>query len=73
MDIVRPLILNPARFSTHTAIAKSDLRPHEYGNAFANRARTHLASSLAVPSRETVSALTLLAVLGLSNGRPRYS
>ncbi|GFZ47717.1 hypothetical protein JCM24511_05464 [Saitozyma sp. JCM 24511] len=56
-----------ARFSTHTAIAKPDLRPHEYGNAFANRAKTHLASSLAVPSRETVSALTLLAVLGLSN------
>lgn len=54
-----------ARFSHHPAIARG--QPHEYGQVFQVRAESLLASSLAVPTRETVGALVLLAHLGLSN------
>ena len=57
-----------ARFSTHPAIALPDLQPHEYGAAFTNRAKDLLGSMLSVPSRETVTALVLLAHIGFANG-----
>lgn len=56
-----------ARFSHNPAVARPDLKPHEYGQPFQVRAESLLASSLAVPTRETVGALVLLAHLGLSN------
>lgn len=56
-----------ARFATHPAIAKPGLKPHEYGNVFAARAKGLLASMLAVPSRDTVVALVLMAHVGFGN------
>jgi hypothetical protein len=56
-----------ARFSRNPAVVRPELKPHEYGQPFQVRAESLLASSLAVPTRETVSALVLLAHLGLSN------
>lgn len=57
-----------ARFTTHPAIAREELKPHEYGNVFAKRAKEMLASMLAVPSRDTVVALVLMAHVGFGNG-----
>jgi hypothetical protein len=56
------------RFSTHPAIALSDLKPYDYGNVFYTRAKAMLGSMLAVPSRETVAAFILLASCGFANG-----
>lgn len=57
-----------ARFATHHAIAQGKAQAHEYGNVFAKRAKEMLAAMLAVPSRDTVVALVLLAHVGFGNG-----
>jgi hypothetical protein len=59
------------RFSSHPSIALPNLRPHEYGNVFAGRAKALLGSMLAVPSRESVLAFLLLALTAAGNGRFR--
>ncbi|ORY23128.1 fungal-specific transcription factor domain-domain-containing protein [Naematelia encephala] len=56
-----------ARFSKHPAIALPSLRPHEYGDSFGKVAKNLQGSMLAVPSRDTIIALLLLAHLGFAN------
>ncbi|BEI95017.1 uncharacterized protein CcaverHIS019_0705980 [Cutaneotrichosporon cavernicola] len=56
-----------ARFTDHPAIAREGLKRSEYGNVFYARARAMLGDMLAVPSRETVLALVLMAHVGFGN------
>jgi hypothetical protein len=53
-------------FSKHPAIALPGLAPHSFGLPFLKTAKNMLGSVLAVPARETVIALTMLA--GISHG-----
>lgn len=55
-----------SRFSKHPEIALANLEPHAYGRIFHKTAKNMLGNVLAVPTRETVLALTLLA--GISHG-----
>lgn len=59
-------MLSVDRFSKHPDIALPNLEPHAYGLIFLKTAKNMLGNVLAVPSRETVIALTLLA--GISHG-----
>ena len=56
-----------ARFSDHPFIALPHLQPSEFGNVFSAQAKSMLGSMLTVPSRATVAALALLALVGAGN------
>ena len=60
------------RFSLHPAIALPNLEPSEYGSPFGARAKAMLGSMLAVPSRETVMGLLLLALVAAGDGAFDY-
>jgi hypothetical protein len=60
-------------FSKHPDIALPHLEPHSYGLVFLKTAKNMLGNMLAVPTRETVIALVLLAGICHGIGAPIFA